>query len=100
MTHQIRFRPEAEQELADALDWYESQRLGLGDELVLCVEQALDRIVENPEHFPVVHGSIRRALMRRFPYGVHYVMQGDDIVVLAVFHARRDPQAWRERSGG
>ena len=36
--------PEAEEDLAEAKAWYERKREGLGDEFVLCVEEALDRI--------------------------------------------------------
>jgi hypothetical protein len=42
----------------------------------------------------------RRALIRRFPYGVIYlpVPEQNSIVVLAVLHCGRDPRLWRQRS--
>jgi hypothetical protein len=36
--------PEAEDDLANAQDWYERQRVGLGAEFLLCVEEMLERI--------------------------------------------------------
>jgi toxin ParE1/3/4 len=98
MSYQIVIRPEAEAELADAFAWYEGQRPGLGHELLLSFEAVLDAIRENPESYPVIHKSIRRALIRRFPYGVFYLMETVTVVVVAVFHASRDPQAWRDRA--
>jgi plasmid stabilization system protein ParE len=41
---------------------------------------------------------VRRGLVRRFPYGVFYVVTDDAIVILAVFHASRDPAGWRSRT--
>jgi plasmid stabilization system protein ParE len=98
MIHQIIIRPEAESELADAYGWYEEQRSGLGEELLLSIEATLEAIRENPEQFPVVHQDVRRALIRRFPYGVFYLVEKEAVVVLAIFHARRDPKRWQSRS--
>jgi plasmid stabilization system protein ParE len=43
-------------------------------------------------------GEIRCVRARRFPYSVFYRVEGDQIVVLAVFHARRDPIIWQVRA--
>lgn len=97
MSHQVVIRPEAEDDLAQAFVWYEEHRLGLGHRFLLSVEVTLTAIRENPEAFPQVHRDIRRALVRRFPYGVFYVVEPSTVVVHAVFHASRDPKSWRER---
>lgn len=39
----------------------------------------------------------RQALVRRFPYRVLYRLLGEEIVVVACFHARRDPSNWKLR---
>jgi plasmid stabilization system protein ParE len=91
-------RPEAEADLAEAYQWYEEKRPGLGERWLLSVEAALSAIQRFPESFPVVHQHVRRALLRRFPYGVFYVVEGSAVVVLAVFHCRRDPRRWQERA--
>lgn len=90
-------KPEAEADLAEAYDWYEEQRPGLGDDLLLCVEGAIDTARRNPEMFAVVHGEARRALTRRFPYGVFYIVEPERIVVLAIYHSSRDPEGWQRR---
>ncbi len=41
-------RPEAEQDIAEAFDWYEEQRKGLGDDFLLRVEAAFDSLVHDP----------------------------------------------------
>ena len=64
------FRPEAEADVADAFAWYEEQSRGLGSHFLLCMEAALSQIKRHPDASPVVHRQIRRALLRRFPYGV------------------------------
>ena len=47
--------------------------------------------------FPVVHKNYRRVLIKRFPYQIIYTLQESTILVLAVFHAKRDPERWVNR---
>jgi plasmid stabilization system protein ParE len=91
-------RPEAEADLANARDWYERQRAGLGAEFLLCVEEVLERIGRTPEMYMVVYHDVRRALTRRFPYAVYYRIAGNDVVVLGILHTRRDPREWQSRA--
>ncbi len=97
MTYVLMVRPEAEADLAEAKRWYEDRRGGLGADLVLCVEEALEKIRRSPEIFPVVHKDVRSVTVRRFPYGIFYRIVGRHISVLGVFHARRGPRSWQTR---
>jgi len=97
MKSTLRLRPEAEADLKEVYRWYEGQRRGLGDDFLLCVEAALEALLENPNQFPVVHKEVRRMVLRRFPYSIFYLTPGDEIVVLAIFHGRRDPRTWHQR---
>ncbi len=91
--------PEAERDVREAYLWYEGQSPGLGMEFLRCVEAALDSIGRLPLACPVVHGSYRRKLVRRFPHAVYYEAgRGvDRCVVYAVFHFSQDPEKWRVR---
>ncbi len=97
MAYPLLVSPEAEAELVQAFSWYEEQRSGLGHEFVLCVDDAFERIRQNPLAFTQTYKSIRQALVRRFPYVVCYTFDADSIDVLAVFHGHRDPYEWKRR---
>ncbi|MCH9010466.1 MAG: type II toxin-antitoxin system RelE/ParE family toxin, partial [Chloroflexi bacterium] len=58
----------------------------------LCIEEVLDKVERSPEQYPVIHRGVRRALIRRFPYGIFYLLKEETIVVVAVFHGSRDPK--------
>lgn len=91
------FRPAAAADVEDAYRWYEAQQPGLGEEFLAAVRAILESMVANPERVPVVHRQTRRALLRRFPYGLYYRIVDDQIVVLACMHGRRNPRRWQSR---
>jgi len=90
----ISLRPRAEADLADAFGWYEERLPGLGLAFLLSVDACFARIQRYPEAWPEAHRRVRRAPLRRFPYGVFYVIREDRIDVLAVYHARRRPRSF------
>jgi plasmid stabilization system protein ParE len=65
----------ARADLKAAFQWYESQESGLGGRLLDSVKAELQRIVENPEAFPVRFDVIRRAIVDTFPYGIFSVSE-------------------------
>jgi plasmid stabilization system protein ParE len=95
--YRLIIRPEAEADLTEAYAWYESQLTGLGAEFLLVVEAPLAAIQRNPRQYQVIHRRVRRALTRRFPFGIFYLIRRNTVIVLAVLHASRDPHIWQER---
>lgn len=97
MNIQIRIRPEAEHDLQMAYTWYEDQRAGLGEQFFQHIDNAFAQIVVHPLAFPIVYRDVRRMTVSRFPFVILYLVEPEAIVVLAVFHARRHPRAWKSR---
>lgn len=98
MSLPVVFRPEARTEFDEAADWYEQQQAGLGIDFIACVQEVLDRIATTPEFHGVVYRDVRRAVVRRFPYSVMYRVEPGQVLVIAVFHSRRDPSIWQSRT--
>jgi len=70
----------------------------LGDDFLLCLEEAFSKIKRSPEAYPVIYKDVHRILIRRFPYGIFYLIEQDKIVIVAVFHCMRDPKRWKLRT--
>ncbi len=98
MTLRIAFRRAAESEFAEATAWYDRQRGGLGAEFLHEIEQAVAKAAASPERYPAVFGDIRRTVTRRFPLAIYFRVRSDVLVVLAVFHGRRNPVVWQRRT--
>ncbi|KAF0221672.1 MAG: hypothetical protein FD174_3 [Geobacteraceae bacterium] len=97
MKRELIIRPEAEAELAEAFEWYEERVQGLGSEFLISVDATVHAITRKPQQFAKVHKTVRRALLRRFPYAVFFLVEGTRIIILAFFHVKRDPKHWQER---
>ncbi len=90
-------RPAAAADIEDTFLWYQTQRSGLGDDFREALRFALTQIAENPQRYPVIHRGTRRALLKRFPYGVFYREFRQTIIVVACMHGRRNPKRWQSR---
>ena len=99
MSYTLIVRPLAEGDLEQAYQWYEGQSEGLGAEFIRAVDAVFAALERQPEQYPVTHGQIRRALLRRFPYAVYYVIREDRrlVQVIACLHQRQNPRRWQLR---
>jgi plasmid stabilization system protein ParE len=86
-------RPEVEIDAFEAALWYESERPGLGIEVLDAVREAFRQIEGMPLRFPMVSGDVRRAILHRFPFGVFFFVEGDRATVIAILHLHRDPSS-------
>jgi plasmid stabilization system protein ParE len=81
----VTFRRFAQYEFDEAADWYNGERIGLGEEFIAEIEAMVAKVSANPYLYQKVLGSVRRAVAPRFPYSVYYKVRKSEIVVLAVF---------------
>ena len=93
----IRFTPEATQELVEARAWYDERRKGIGEEFQRSFDAASASVQEHPEAYAVVFGTRRRVFIRRFPYFLLYDLVRDTVVVIGCIHFARSPAVWRRR---
>ena len=97
MTLRVVFRRAAKHEFDDAADRYDEQRPGFGEEFIVEIDQAVASAAVAPERYPIVFGDVRRTVTRRFPFSVYFRVRRVSMVVLSVFHGRRNPAIWQRR---
>ena len=99
MTTKVILTPEAKADIAQAVAWYQARSISAAERFLLEVGHGFARIEAQPTAQVVVDvdSGARRALLRKFPHRILYLVDGGQIVVFAVMHHRRDGPAWRER---
>ena len=93
MAARVIYKAAAEAEIEEAYVAYETARLGLGDEFLEELARIEGHLGVNPALYQRVDGDMRRAVLRRFPYGLFYVVDGEQVTVLGCLHLHRDPRS-------
>jgi plasmid stabilization system protein ParE len=73
-----------------AYDWYEDKVPGLGIQFREEFRRAYRKLCHDPLLYAVRFSNIRRLNLDRFPFGVFYVVDSDEIRILAVLHGSRE----------
>lgn len=102
MTGRLLLTVEARADVAETALWYRTRSLRASDDFLLALGVAFTRLETHPTSNVVVDEATgtRRALLRKFPQRVLYLIDGGKIVVFAVTHHGRDDSAWRDRLRG
>lgn len=92
-----RFHEAADAELREAVAYYDERAFGLGDQLLADVKTATRHIEQFPEMAPVVDEGVRSKVLTRFPYSLLYIVDQDELLIVAVAHQSRRPALWADR---
>jgi toxin ParE2 len=87
----------AQTELDEAIAYYESQLPGLGKGFLEEFISGTSRMQHFPEAWQPFGKEIRRCLLRRFPYGIIYIIDPAELIIVAVAHLHRKPGYWQDR---
>jgi hypothetical protein len=90
----VEFDPGAEEELLEALLWYEARSEGLGAEFLRQAKIQEARLTRTPLVHAIDYADIRRAFLGKFPYSLHFRIEDECVRVLACIHQSRDPKRW------
>jgi plasmid stabilization system protein ParE len=86
----ISLHSQAKLEIRRAIHWYRSKNPGIASRFAAAVDAAMERIAENPYHFPETRQQIRRAFVKGFPYQWEFRLRGERVLVIGCRHFRED----------
>ncbi|MBT0570959.1 type II toxin-antitoxin system RelE/ParE family toxin [Curvibacter sp. CHRR-16] len=90
--------PEAQVELDEAYEWYALQAEGLGERFLAELIHTFGLIQQYPTAWHPLSTNTRRCRLKRFPYGVIYAIEAQEIIIIAIAHLHRRPNYWIERT--
>ena len=99
-TWTVQFSREAIAELMNAIEYYDLQNIGLGEEFKAEFEKQIRQITVNPFTRAVRNLNVRFALTDRFPYAIHYTIKEDTgmVIVQTVLSTYKNPDVhWKQR---
>lgn len=93
MNYTIFIKPEAELDILKTAQWYEEKQHNLGSRFLDEIEEKLNLIKSNPLHYQVRYRTTRLALIKHFPCAIHFAVEKDKVIVLAVLGTREDTES-------
>jgi toxin ParE1/3/4 len=93
----IRFISPANVELEDAIKYYDHQLPGLGFRFFQEISSAIERIKLIPEAWTKMGEHTRRCSVKGFPYAIFYVIEKEEILIMAIAHLHRNPENYKDR---
>ena len=92
-------RPEIDDDLLQAAEWYDQQQPGLGQKFLRDVIETIERLLQNPFLYYVRNRrrQVRWVYTRRFPYRIIFSVIGNTVVLYAVIHGARHDRNWKTR---
>jgi plasmid stabilization system protein ParE len=93
----VEFHPDAQQELEDAVAYYDGISSEIGDAFIAEVKRTLQRIEQFPEAWSQLSNNTRRCRVATFPYGLIYAVREQEILIVAFMHLQRQPNYWTSR---
>jgi len=93
----VRLHPKAEEDLINALNYYYKKDEKLEEKFLKYLEFSFDKILKFPNLYPYENEVVQKVIVEKFPYIVLYEQYEDTIMVLAIFHSRRDPKILTDR---
>jgi len=92
------FHPLARKELNEAIEYYNKCQDRLGIEFAIEVYKAIQIILQFPQAWSPLSKNTRRCITNRFPYGIIYQAEKDEIYIIAVMQLNKEPRYWHERT--
>ena len=93
------FRPQAQQELFEATQWYLTDGgPAVAEQFEWAVQRALRLLAFMPRLGSLSYPGVRTWPLKQFPYTLVYRVKGKVISVIAVAHQSREPGYWAGRT--
>ena len=92
-----RFLRPAEIEVVETVAYLDQQRERLGDRFEQDLIEALAVITADPNRGKPLSRLVRKFRLRKFRYNVIYVVDEEEVIIVAVAHDRRRPGYWTPR---
>lgn len=89
--------PPADDELYEAVKYYNEQFQGLGDEFYKEFISSCDYILAFPDVWRKVGQNTRRINIKKFSYLILYVVHNADILITCIAHQHRNPTFYSDK---
>ena len=96
MRYSVGYKRAAAAEVENAISWYAQPEINQTSAFIQDLQLTESHLRTHPELYQRVEGDVRRAVLRRFPYSLFFLIEQDQVVVLAFMHQHQRPRTREE----
>lgn len=94
MTYKLVVSTSALKDIDKATEYYFDIKKNLAKRFNKDLKASTKYILKNPLHIQIRYDNIRIAHLKKFPYSIHFTIEEQTIIILAVFNMAMDDQKW------
>ena len=96
MRYSVGYKRAAAAEVENAISWYAQPEINQTSAFIQDLQLTESHLRTHPAFYQRVEGDVRRAVLRRFPYSLFFLIEQDQVVVLAFMHQHQRPRTREE----
>ncbi len=96
MEERYKLIPEAVSDILESVKYYEERSQNVADEFLNDVFSKIDQVSKRPLSHAIYFEESRKASLSKFPFNIIYTTAHPVIVILAVWHKKREGR-WKMR---
>jgi plasmid stabilization system protein ParE len=77
-------------EIENTISFYALKNNSLAKRVEQEIRLGFQAILKNPESFQYRYSNIRIFWLVKFPYGIYYIVENSEIIILAFWHSKED----------
>lgn len=81
-------------QIEKALIWCADQSKGLDVKFIKSLDSAVKYIQRNPFRCQIRYQDVRIKFLKHPKFGIHYIIKGNHIYLVGIFHTNQDSENW------
>lgn len=77
-----------------AASWFFEQTPGLETKFLIDLDKGMDYIQKHPLKCQLRYKDVRIKFLKKFDFGIHYIIENETVFVLTVFHTSQNSDDW------
>jgi hypothetical protein len=94
-TFKIIISSDFEIDFTNAVEYYSKIKINLARKFIRDLKLTYNYLVKHPEKIQIRYDNVRIAFLKDFPYGIHFSIEENEIVIYALFHMKQNSDNWK-----
>ncbi len=96
MRYNISIVSVAELDIQEAKKYYKSELEGLEIDFQVELDGKVEYLKKDAQTIQIRYDDIRICFLNRFPYGIHFQLNENNVLIVGIYAMKEDPKKWNK----